>query len=66
MKTSSSAHRLARIRIILLCLAIAAIAGIEFQISQSLAARFGQTTARQSQVPQAPDVSLGDLMIAAR
>ena len=66
MKTSSFAHRLARIRVILLCLAIAAIGGLEFQISQSLAARFGQTTARQTEASQAPTVSLGDLMVAAR
>ena len=66
MKTSSAAHRLARIRVILFGLAIAAIAGIEFEISQSLATRFGQATARHTETAQTPSVNLGDLMATAR
>ena len=67
MKTSSAAHRLVRIRVVVIGFVLAAICGLEFQISQSLAARFGQAAAAcQAETAQVPSVSLGDLMAAAR
>ena len=66
MKTNHSARRLVRIRVVLFCLALAAIAGGEFRIGESVAALFGQVTSRQAEFPQAPNVSLADLMAAAR
>ena len=53
-------------RVIMVCAALAAIVGLELSLSQSLAARFGQYTARQTDSPQAPSVSIADLMAAAR
>ncbi len=50
----------------MVCVAIAAIAATEFVVSQSLAARIGQTTARQTEGPQALNVNISDLMGAAR
>jgi len=66
MKTNASARYLVRIRVIMVCAALAAIVGLELSLSQSLAARFGQTTIRQTDSPQAPSVSIADLMAAAR
>jgi hypothetical protein len=66
MKTNASARYLVRIRVIMVCAALAAIVGLEFSLSQSLAARVGQTTARQTDSPAAPTVSIADLMAAAR
>ena len=50
----------------MVCAALAAIAGLELSLSESLAARIGQTTARQTDSPIAPSVSIADLMAAAR
>jgi hypothetical protein len=36
--------------------------GLAFCFGESLAVRFGQTTARQTEGAQAPNVNLGDLM----
>ena len=66
MKTNASARYLVRIRVITLCAALAALVGLEFSVSESLAARFGQSTARQTDSPAAPSVSISDLMAAAR
>jgi hypothetical protein len=66
MKTNPSARYLVRIQLIMVCAALAAIVGLEFYLSASLAARIGQTTARQNQGPQAPSGNLSDLMAAAR
>jgi hypothetical protein len=66
MKTNSSARYLARIRVIMVCPALAAIVGLEFSVSESLAARISQTTSRQTDGPQAPSVVISDLMAAAR
>jgi hypothetical protein len=66
MKTNASARYLVRIRVIMVCAALAAIVGLEFSVSESLAARIGQTTSRQTDGPQAPNVSIADLMAAAR
>jgi len=66
MKTNASVRYLVRIRVIIVCAALAAIVGLEFSLSQSLAVRIGQTTARQTDNPAAPNVSISDLMAAAR
>ena len=66
MKTNASARYLVRIRVITLCAALAALVGLEFSVSESLAARVGQTTARQTDSPATPNVSISDLMAAAR
>jgi hypothetical protein len=50
----------------MVCAALAAIVGLELSLSQSLAARIGQTTARQTDSSTAPSVSIADLMAAAR
>jgi hypothetical protein len=65
MKTNPFARGIRRIRLIVLCLAIAALAAVEFRLSGSLA-RFSQTAALQSQGPQFPNVSLDDMLGAAR
>ena len=66
MKTNASARYLVRIRVIMICAALAAIVGLELSLSESLAARIGQTTARQTDSTTAPSVSIADLMAAAR
>jgi hypothetical protein len=66
VKTDPSARYLVAIRFIMVCTAIAFIAGTEFVVSRSLATRINQTTARQTEAPQAPNVSLSDLMASAR
>jgi hypothetical protein len=63
MKTNFFAHSILRIRAIVLCLAIVGLVVAEVGFGQSLAARFGQYTAAQT--PQAPSLSIGDLMSAA-
>jgi hypothetical protein len=66
MKTNPSARYLARIRLIMIYAALAAIVGLEFYLGASLAARIGQTTACQTDSQAAPDVNISDLMAAAR
>jgi len=66
MKTNASARYLLRIRLIIVCAALAAIIGLEYSVSQSLAARIGQTTSRQTDGPQALSVGIADMMAAAR
>jgi hypothetical protein len=66
MKTNSSARYLVRMRVILVCAALAAIVGLELSVGASLAARMGQTAIRQTASPVAPSASLSDLMMAAR
>jgi hypothetical protein len=66
MKTNSSARWIVRIRVCTLCLIIVAIAGIEFGMCQSLANRVGRVSFGQAESSQVPNVSIGDLMVAAR
>ena len=66
MKTNSFARSILRIRVTVLCLAIVGLVVAEVGLGQSLAARFGQYTAAQTQAQQAPILSIGDLMAAAR
>ena len=49
----------------MLCMALSAIAGLEFYLGVSMAARIGQTTARQNEGSQAPNVDISDLFAAA-
>jgi hypothetical protein len=66
MKTNVSARYLVRIRVIMVWAALAAVVGLEFYLSESLAARMGHTTAPQTDGPQAPSVDIADMMAAAR
>ena len=66
MKTNSRVRFIVRIRVIMVCAALATLVGLEFSVSESLAARIGQTTSRQTDSPAAPNVSISDLMAAAR
>jgi len=65
MNINASARYLVRIRVIMVCAALAAIVGLELSLSQSLASRYGQYAAAQTQTPQAPSLSVGDLMSVA-
>jgi hypothetical protein len=66
MKTNSFARRILRIRATVLCLAIVGLVVAEIGFGESLASRYGQYTASQTQAPQAPSVGISDLMAAAR
>ena len=66
MKTNRSARKVRTLRITILCLAIAASAGIAFSMGESLAARFGQATVSQTEGPQAPNMDLAVLMASMR
>ena len=66
MKTNSWVRFTVRIRVVIFCAALAAIVGLELSVSESLAARIGQITARQTDSPQAPSVGIADMMAAAR
>jgi hypothetical protein len=66
MKTNSFVRGVLRIRAIVLCMAIVGLVVAEVGFGESLAARFGQYTAAQTQAQQAPILSIGDLMAAAR
>ena len=58
MKTNPSARHLVKIRVMMVCVAFAAIVGLEFYLGAFLAARIGQTTTRQTDSPAVPNVSL--------
>ena len=60
------APRLVRLRLISMGLAILALAAVEVGVGLSLANRIGQTTAPQTETPQFPNVTLDNLMAAAR
>jgi hypothetical protein len=66
MKTNASVRYLVRLRAIMLCAALAALVGLELSLSQSLAARIGQTTSRQTDSPLTPNVCISDMMAAGR
>jgi hypothetical protein len=65
MKTNTAARTLIRIRVTMVGAALAAIVGLDLFLVESLASRIGHTTARQTDGPQAPNVSISDLMAAA-
>ena len=64
MKTNPFARGILRIRFIVFCLAIVGLVVAEVGLGESLAARFGQYTAVQTQTPQVPSLGVGDLMNA--
>jgi len=66
MKTNSFVRSVLRVRVTVLCLAIVGLVVAEVGFGQSLAARIGQTTTRQTGSPATPSVSISDLMAAAR
>ncbi len=66
MKTNKSARKVRKLRNIMFCLAIVALAGIAFTMGDSLAVRFGQATVHQTQGQEAPNVDLGVLMASMR
>jgi hypothetical protein len=66
MKTNPSARSVRNFRVTLVCLALAAIVGVEFRVGESLASRFGQATAMRSDSPQAPSMDISDLMASIR
>jgi hypothetical protein len=57
MKTNRSARHIIKIRVITVCLAIAAIAAVDFFLGESLAERAGHTTGVQTDSPPVPNVS---------
>jgi hypothetical protein len=63
MKTNPVARYLVRIRIIMVCVAIA---GLELYVGASVAAQMGQVTGCRTQGAQAPNVNISDLMNSAR
>ena len=65
MKTNSSARWFVRIRGIVMCLALVGMVGFAFSMGESLAARIGTTTARQTDSPATLNASIEDLMAAA-
>jgi len=65
MKANRSALGSARIRCTLLGLALVGTVGVVFCLGESLAARFGQTTAFPTEGGHAPSLSISDLFAAA-
>ena len=66
MNINAAARYLVRIRAIILVVALAAVVELEIYLVVSVAERLGRTTAPQTEGPQFPNVSLGELMAAAR
>jgi hypothetical protein len=67
MKANSNARWITRIGAVASCLAITAIAGVEFKASKSLAGQIDQLEANQNIQPQVwyPNASVGDFLAAA-
>ena len=67
MKAKSNARWITRIGAVACCLAITAIAGVEFKASKLLAGQIDQLTANQNVQPQVwyPNASVGDFLAAA-
>ena len=63
---NSSARGITKLRLVMLGAALAAVAGLEVYGGASLAAKTGQTTSCQNGSPFAPNVSISDLIAAAR
>ena len=66
MKINGSARWIVRIRGIVIALALFGMVGSAFWLGESVAARFGQTTARQTEPAQFRNFGVGDLVAAAR
>ena len=59
MKTNSAARWMVKIRVIMMWVAVAGLASVEFRASELLASRVPQASARASAAPMAPPVDLG-------
>ena len=66
MEDYGAAMKTKKIRDIMWAVAVATVFGLEVYLGAFLAARIGQTSARQTDSPAAPNVSISDLMAAAR
>ena len=66
MKANSFVRGILRIRVTVLCLAIVGLVVAEVGLGKSLAARMGHITACQTDSPAVPNVSISDLLGAAR
>ena len=64
MKTNPSARKILRIRRVVIGLAVVVMVGATFIIGSSLGTRVRQGTVRQTDFPQAPNMSVGDLFAA--
>jgi hypothetical protein len=65
MKSTAYARRRIKLRFLVLCLVIELLAVIDFVLFESVASRIGQSTATV-EVPQAPAITMSDLMAAGR
>ena len=65
MKTNAFLRQVVRTQGIMLCLALVALVGLELYVGDTLAARIGIPTGRQTEAMPAPNVDLGALMAAA-
>jgi hypothetical protein len=65
MKSNRAARRFVRIRRIVLCLALVGMVGIAYWSGESLALRFGRTTAPQTESWYPPNASLADMLASA-
>lgn len=66
MKINGSGRRIAKIQIVMRFVALAAALAGELWLGLSLVAGVGQTTAHQTEAPLVPNLSLSDVMAAAR
>jgi len=66
MKTNRAARVMLKIRFIALCVAVVGMAGLGAKLGESSNVRWVQAAALQVQYPQAPSMSIGDLMVAFR
>jgi len=65
MKTNPFARCLVRIRVLLLCVSLVGILGLEFYLVPGFARRIGQVSESQMSGPVTPPMDLADLMAAA-
>lgn len=66
MEDYGGAMKTKRLQDIMLAVLLAVTFGLEVYLGAFLAARIGQTSTRQTDSPAAPNVSISDLMAAAR
>ncbi len=68
MKTIRAARRVMRVRFLLLCVAVAAVTGMELTVGEAVAGRLGRMreTCAVNQQGWVPSADISDLMAAAR
>jgi hypothetical protein len=64
MKISPAARRVLKLRVALTAFAIAAILAFELCLGTSMAARIGQTTTIQTDIPPVPNIDFSGLVAA--